>query len=412
MPPDFPINILAQAFVSGESTMSGIVARAAHVVDGRPRWLRRVARRYLKAFANRARPRLEDVERFLYQHRDREQRLKVKHLLTEPQLMQPVAAALDWDVPVLESVGDVGRWLGVVAPRLEWFAAFSDHYHYRVLPKSNGALRIIEAPKKKLKSIQREILTGVLERVPPHSAVHGFVKGRSVRSFATPHVGQRVVLRMDLRDFFPSISEARVAAVFRTMGYPESVADLLSGLCTNATPQGVCEGNELYRRPHLPQGAPTSPALANICAYRVDCRLSGLARSAGAVYTRYADDLAFSGGREFERRVDRFSTHAAVILEEEGFVVHHRKTRVMRQGVRQHLAGVVTNERLNVMRSEFDLLKAILTNCVRYGVESQNRDGHAAFRAHLEGRVGWVESVNAARGRKLRRLLEQIASGS
>ena len=98
-----------------------------------------------------------------------------------------------------------------------------------------------------------------------------------------------------------------------------------------------------FRRVALARGEPgfasAAPALANVCTYRVDCRLAGLAKLAGATYTRYADDLAFSGGREFERRVERFSAHAAAVLLEEGFSVHHRKTRIMRQGVRQHLAG-------------------------------------------------------------------------
>jgi RNA-directed DNA polymerase len=169
---------------------------------------------------------------------------------------------------------------------------------------------------------------------------------------------------MDLQDFFPSISGARIQAFFRTVGYPEVVADLLGGICTNATPRDIWNNaawdvRRLYTRPHLPQGAPASPALANLCAYRVDCRLSGLAKSAGAVYTRYADDLAFSGGEAFERCVERFSTHVAVILHEEGFTVHHRKTRIMRQGVRQRLVGLVANQRVNVIRADADRLKAI-----------------------------------------------------
>ncbi len=139
--------------------------------------------------------------------------------------------------------------------------------------------------------------------------------------------------------------------------------------------------------PHLPQGAPTSPSLANLCARRVDCRLTGLAEAAGAVYTRYADDLAFSGGEEFEQRVERFSIHAAATLQEEGFAVHHRKTRIMPRSVRQHLAGLVTNRRVNVRRRDFDLLKAVLTNCARLGPENQNREAHEHFRSHLEGRV-------------------------
>ena len=116
----------------------------------------------------------------------------------------------------------------------------------------------------------------------------------------------------------------------------------------------------------------------------------------------------FPAAEEFERCVERFSTHVAAILLEEGFTVHHRKTRIMRQGVRQHLAGLVVNQRVNVIRADFDRLKATLTNCVRHGPESQNRDAHPQFRAHLDGRVGFVESINPAKGRRLRILFEQI----
>jgi hypothetical protein len=152
----------------------------------------------------------------------------------------------------------------------------------------------------------------------------------------------------------------------------------------------------------------TSPALANICTYRIDCRLSGLAQAAGAAYTRYADDLAFSGDESFEKCVERFSAHAAAILLEEGFSVQYRKTRIMRQGVRQYLAGLVANQRVNVVRADFDRLKATLHNCVRYGPLSQNREAHPCFRSHLEGRVGFVETVNPEKGRRLRRILEHI----
>jgi len=224
---------------------------------------------------------------------------------------------------------------------------------------------------------------------------------------------------MDLRDFFPSFAAARIQTLFRTMGYPEPVADLLGGICTNAAPRDVWnqsgldslelrDARALYSRPHLPQGAPTSPALANLCAFRVDCRLSGLAEAAEAEYTRYADDLAFSGNEAFERRVERFSTHAAAILLEEGFTVHHRKTRIMPQGVRRHLAGLVANQRMNVRRTDFDRLKATLTNCVRLGPESQNRDAHPSFRSHIEGRVGFVEMINPAKGNRLRVIFEAI----
>lgn len=359
--------------------------------------------------------------------------LRVDQWLTEPQQMQPAAAAAGWNIPVIESAGALADWLDVTPGELRWFADLKglsyknsqprlSHYHYRVLARQSGGLRLIEAPKLRLKAMQRQILARILESVPLHPVVHGFLKGRSIKTFVAPHAGQRVVLRMDLNNFFPSFGAARIEGVFRTLGYPEKVADLLAGICTNAVPRDVwkqagAETNKaqlheaylVYSRPHLPQGAPTSPALANICTYRLDCRLAGLARSVRAEYTRYADDLAFSSSdAQFERRIENFSLHVAAILMEEGFTVNFRKTRIMRRGVRQHLAGLVTNQHVNVIRADFDRLKATLTNCVRHGAESQNRAAHPRFRSHLEGRVGFVEMINQTRGERLRRIFEQI----
>lgn len=360
------------------------------------------------------------------------QELSVARRLTEAPQMQPVAAAARWDLPASESVGALAKWLGLMIGELEWFADLKalgynrpvprrSHYHYRVLAKQSGNIRLIEAPKPRLKELQRQILSEILENIPPHPAAHGFLKGRSIKTFVAPRVGQRVVLRMDLRDFFPALAGARIQAFFPTLGCPEAVADLLGGIGTNAVPRDACkeagsdidcvrlrEARALYSRPHLPQGAPTSPALANLCACRADCRLAGLARAVGGAYTRYADDLAFSGSQTFQRTVERFPTHVAAILIEEGFGVNHRKTRIMRQGVRQHLAGLVANQHLNIIRTDYDRLKAMLTNCVRLGPESQNRAGHPQFRSHLDGHVAFVEMINPARGKRLRAIYERI----
>jgi RNA-directed DNA polymerase len=439
MPDPSLVTVLARAFLAGEPTVEQIVARCSRTL-GRPwRWLRPLAQRYVEAVDGQTRPRRRDVVQFLLRdegfRRARSRysgELSVEQWLTEPQQMQPVAAARMWDVPVIESGGALADWLLLNPGELDWFADLKGlghkkppprlrHYHYRVLSKGYGAIRLIEAPKLRLKKLQRQILSWILDKIPPHPAAHGFLKGRSIKTFVGPHVGQRVVLRMDLRDFFPSIGAARIQTFFRTIGYPESVADLLGGICTNAAPRDVWkqagfdvdplllrDARFLYSRPHLPQGAPTSPALANLCAYRVDCRLSGLAQSVGAEYTRYADDLVFSGSVAFEQCVDRLSPHVAAILSEEGFSAHHRKTRIMRQGVRQRLAGLVANQHMNVMRADFDRLKATLTNCARLGPDSQNRDAHPSFRLHLDGRVGFVEMVNPAKGKRLRTIFERI----
>ncbi len=433
MPNASLLSVLAQSFLA-EPTAGGIVARSSKALGRNWRWLRPLARRYLETVAGETPPRQRDVIQFFLNDPGFQaawskyfDQLSVEHWLSDPPRMQPVAAAVPWNVPVIETTGDLADWFSLTPDQLLWFADLKGlagknksprlaHYHYRILAKKSGAVRLIEVPKPGLKELQRQILAQILDKIPPHSAAHGFIKGRSVKTFLLPHQGRHAVLKMDLQDFFPSITGPRIQTIFRMMGYPESVADLLGGLCTNAVPRHVWSNHQqlyeacmLHTRPHLPQGAPTSPALANVCAFRVDCRLTGLARSAGAEFTRYADDLAFSGGAEFARGLERFSTHVAAVLLEEGFIVNHRKTRFLRQGARQRLAGLVVNQRINVMRSDFDRLKATLNNCVRLGAQSQNRGAHSRFRAHLMGRIGWVESMNPAKGQRLWALFDQIA---
>jgi hypothetical protein len=227
---------------------------------------------------------------------------------------------------------------------------------------------------------------------------------------------------MDLADFFASVSRARVASLFRRVGYPRRVASALAGLCTAPTPEFALSEhprvnvdlaqrfltNARLRDAHLPQGAPTSPALSNLAAWRLDRRLAGLAAAFGATMTRYADDLAFSGDTAFGRSLRFFVAHVGAIAAEEGFRVNHRKTRVMGQGQRQTLCGVVVNDTANVPRRERDRLRATLFNVARFGVDGQNRAGRPDFRRHLEGRVAWVAGLNPGAGKRLRELLARI----
>ena len=439
------LRLLANAILAVEPNADAIADHLSYVLGRKGRWIRQLALRYTQSFPGSAVPRRRDLIEFLRSEpslmdaaRQPHRPLRIAHWVTGSQPMRPVHAAAGWTVRPITTIGALAEWMQVTPTEVQWFADLKglgckqpqeklEHYHYRAHVKNTGSVRVIESPKPRLKDLQRRILRAILDRVPSHPAVHGFVKGRSIRSFAAPHVGQRVVLRMDLQDFFPSFPGTRIQSFFRTAGYPEPVADLLGGLTTNAVPwsawpsllaaaqcnAGPGQGQlrqikSMYARPHLPQGAPTSPALANLCSYRMDCRLHGLAQHAGATYTRYADDLAFSGGETSTREVSRFSTYVTEILKEEGFVANHRKTRIMRASVRQHLTGMVTNQRLNVTRSEFDLLKATLTNCVRHSPATQNREGHPHFREHLMGRVSFVESVHAEKGKRLRALFDQI----
>lgn len=300
------------------------------------------------------------------------------------------------------------------------------HYRTRWIPKPNGA-RLLEAPKQTLKRVQRWVLATVLEALPPDPAAMGFVPGRGLLEHAALHVGKRVVVRMDLRDFFWSVGFGRVAGVFRSAGFADDVAEVLAGLCSTSTPWSVIGAmppplsveervrlRRLLGHSHLPQGAPTSPWLANLCAARMDRRLRGLARAFDATYSRYADDLAFSGGDELARSVGRLLPRAAAIMLEEGFSPNHRKTRVMRRSQRQELCGVVVNEKLSIARRQRERLEATLINVQRAGLPANNRADHAHFAEHLRGRVGWVTQVDPRRGALLLDLLlpEPDAPGS
>jgi len=421
---------------TGERATEDIVDRLAHLLGRRWPFLAPLAEDYLDTFSN-TRPRHREVVRFL--RRDRafmrawHERLAGLHVSewTFPAVV-PEPPLVRWDLPPIQTAGDLAAWLEVTPNELDWYADLKGitsksanprlaHYHRRIFVKRSGGIRLVEAPKRRLRQIQRAILTRILDRIPPHAAAHGFVQGRSIHTFVAPHINQEVVLKMDVRDFFPSLTCARIQSFFRLATYPEIVADLLGGLCTTSVPKSFwsnqpLEANPeemqrarlLYSRRHVPQGAPTSPALSNMCAYRLDCRLSGLAQSADAQYTRYADDLAFSGGSGFAHSAERFATHVAAILAEEGFAAHYRKTRIMRPGVRQHLAGITVNQRANIPRRDFDRLKAMLTNCARHGPSTQNHERHPCFRQHLEGRVAFVESVNPVKAARLREILSRV----
>jgi len=348
----------------------------------------------------------------------------------DPPRFAPIAAFADLQTPQLSTLGELAEWLDHSPEQVEWMAderrthrratrPALQHYRYTFIAKSGGKTRLIEAPKARLKAIQRKILRGILSGVPIHACAHGFAPGRSCLSGAQIHASEAVVATFDLAQFFPSIGVARVHGLFRNLGYPWAVSRQLAGLCTTVTPASVFQAlprterlvwdiQALYRIPHLPQGAPTSPTLANLLSWGLDRRLHGLAQAAEANYTRYADDLAFSGGNDFAAGIERFRETVKKIAKEEGFSLNAKKTRVMPRNTRQRVTGVLVNEHCNTGRSEFETLKAILYNCGRTGSTAQNRSEVTNFRSHLEGRVNWVEHVNPYRGAKLRRLFDRI----
>jgi hypothetical protein len=332
------------------------------------------------------------------------------------------AVRMRWEAPAVGDLADLARFLGLDDGELDWFADRREinryardeqlrHFRYTWLPH-----RLIEAPKPRLKALQRQLLDQILAVVPVHGCAHGFVPGRSTHTFAAAHAGQAVVVSMDLRAFFSSITAARIYGVFRGTGYPEPVAHTLTALTTTRTPAHILRNAPdphlaaLLRQPHLPQGAPTSPALANLVAFRLDRRLAGLAGSFGLTYGRYADDLAFSGTLG-TISADRLIGLVGAIADEEGFRVRPGKTRVRHHSDRQRLAGLVVNSRPAAPRDDYDRLRAVLHNAATHGLAAANRDGHPDFAAHLAGRVAWMSHRHPVRAAKLHRLLELATGG-
>jgi retron-type reverse transcriptase len=432
------LRLLTLSLLSGTWDKVSLVDHLARALGGGPPDPAQLAARLLFHFGAEQPPSRDQLVRFLAGEASLHRRFaspdaEAPKLLLDPQRMgRPPERLVTLPLPPLATRKALTQWLGLFDHELAWFADLEGrqcrveqnrlhHYRYQWVEKRSGELRLIEIPKPRLKAIQRRILREILNRLPPHSAAHGFCRGRSSRSFVEPHLGKPVLLRMDLKDFFHSLPVARIGALFRRVGYPDSVAWLLQGLCTHTT-SGTLAGDAFEQLAwaqrkrlalkHLPQGAPSSPALANLCAWRFDCRLQGVAQRFGLEYTRYADDLAFSGDKHLLRLAPFIQGLIGAIAIEEGFQINHRKTRLRTQAQSQRLAGLVINRKPNLPRAEFDCLKATLHNCIQQGPQSQNRQGHADFKAHLAGRIAYVQWHNQARGERLRKLWQKISWAS
>jgi RNA-directed DNA polymerase len=416
--------LVASALLGGEWEPHAMAARVAHMlghprVEGRHRAIARVARDAFLRAPRHARDALADV---LVRHPvwRRFPQARLRALVVDEPAMGPSHVR----VPEATTVGALADLLGTTPDTLDALAdrrglarvareEHLRHHHVRCIPKRDGTSRVLEIPKPRLRELQRRVLDRILVDVPAHPAAHGFVRRMSALDHALSHVGKAVVIRADLRDFFSHVTAARVGGVFRAMGYPDEVRRTLTALTTVATPEAHLVGLPWGRRvvlrvPHLAQGAPTSPSLANLVAYGLDVRLSALARSLGGVYGRYADDLVLSGGRDLDRARDLALRAMLDIVRDEGFEPNVAKSSVRRRGDRQVVCGLVVNTQAAVPRAERERLEAILTNCVTKGPTSQNRDGHPDFRAHLEGRVSWVRAACPRHAEKLQRLLEAI----
>jgi retron-type reverse transcriptase len=274
-------------------------------------------------------------------------------------------------IPDLDTLANL---LGLPKFVLTRFVFHADRFYKRfcIRKRSGHGYRIICAPSRELKGIQRWILTFILRAVPLPEVCTAFRKGRSILDNARPHVDKDFVYNVDLKDFFPTITLPRVIGLFKALGYPPAVAFALGKLTTYAG--------------KLPQGAPTSPDLANLICRQLDARLAGLCAKRGWSYTRYSDDLTVSGAGG----IDSARRAVAEIIADEGFQVNPRKVRTVRRKGRQVVTGLVVNRGVNIARHRRKLWRALFR-------QADLEPGKFVPRyAELQGYVAFLQMVRPA----------------
>ena len=318
-------------------------------------------------------------------------------------------------LPVLMRAGELASAMGVALSRLRWLTFHRGvaplvHYNRYTVPKKTGGVRAISAPKPELKRAQAWVQANILSKLPTGEPAHGFVSGRSIVTNAAAHAGKQVVINLDLQSFFPTVSYGRAKGLFASFGYSEEVATVLSLLCTEPPRVEVSVGDArsfvAMGARMVPQGASTSPALTNLVCRALDRRLTALAARHGFAYTRYADDLTFSG--DTPSTAGRILRSCRSIITDEGFVEHPTKTKVMRRSRCQEVTGLTVNVRPSIPRTERRRLRAILHNAARTGLEAQNRDAEPDFAAHLRGKIAFVHMVDPRRAASLQAVFDRV----
>lgn len=303
---------------------------------------------------------------------------------------------LDEGLPVIFDIKHLSLLLGIDPYTFGelFYSIDNSGYHEMEIPKKSGGMRKLSVPTVDLKYIQRWILDNILSNIHISEYANGFVEGKSIVTNAVGHIGAECVINLDIKDFFPSISYEQVFYIFRYYGYTKQLSYILAKLCT-------------YKG-SLPQGSPASPYITNILCLKMDKRLGGLAKKYAAVYTRYADDITFSGAKGIKSLLPA----AQKIIIEEGFVVNSQKTHTACRHQRQEVTGLIINDgTLKIPKEYKRKLRQEIYYCKRYGVcEHQEKTGkkYAFFREHLYGKAYFIHMVEPELGEKLLAELDDI----
>lgn len=270
-------------------------------------------------------------------------------------LLEYVSNILQRNGIIIINAAHLAQLVGVDENVMNSMIITPEHFYRSFsIPKRSGGERVLSAPYPSLMMIQRWIYANLLlPHIELSDSAIGFIPGKSIVDNAYPHIGSAEVLKMDIKDFFPSIDIKRVITVFKGLGYYHRVAYYLACLC--------CKDD------CLPQGAPTSPILSNIIAKRLDKRLKGLADKFHLQYTRYADDLTFSG----EHIPVKFISFVTDIVKAEGFKVNDEKTRIMRKHCRKIITGVsISSGKPCIPRAKKRWIRQQMYYIDRFGIKS------------------------------------------
>lgn len=302
---------------------------------------------------------------------------------------------IDNGLPVVFDISHFARLIGINKSAL-LSMVFRDDLFYSTaqIPKKSGGVRQISIPSVDLKYIQRWILDNILSNIAISKYAFGFQKNVSISDNAKIHLQKKCVLNLDLKDFFPSISFERIFRIFVYYGYTKEVSFLLAKLCTFKS--------------MLPQGSPASPYISNICCLKLDARLSGLAKKYDADYSRYADDITFSGNHDLRSILEPVKR----IIQEEGFSINSKKTRIAYPHQRQEVTGLIVNsDHITIPRRYLRSLLQELYYCKIYGVSDHLQRIHCSktfYKEHVYGKIYFVNSIDPSKAIILFKLADQI----
>ncbi len=281
--------------------------------------------------------------------------------------------------------------------KIWWFRARM--YHKFSIANGFGKVRLISAPDRRLKILQRKLVPLLDQLYRIRNPVHGFVPKRSVKTNAEAHGDRRFIVNLDLQDFFPTITENRVRGLLTSLGVDTRVAEIVASLC-------CCDG-------HLPQGAPTSPVLSNMICYRLDTELLRIARNARAIYTRYADDITFSSYQPpvplFEGAIpsvgrfpsDVLALQLREVFQSNGFTVNPIKSHYADRNSRRIVTGVKINSGLNVDRRYVRHIRALLHSIEIMGLAGAqakylSTGGKGSLAAHIRGKISYISHLKGS----------------